>query len=194
MQFHTKGAYNKFIEECTNIIRDRREVDFNSVIPMPGELLQCESGANSLREYVLRPGEVNEVAEFKNKLQTLGEKEALLWASKQYRNYPNKVFGCYNIAKYGFKDWYDWARWNWATKWNACDSFFDDSSKVVQFSTANNFPLPVMEAFAKKYCFTCETYDEDYNSTEVWEAVDGELNFSHDYQDPELMPQEEEVQ
>ena len=42
-----------------------------------------------------------------------------------------------NIAKYGFKNWYDWAYANWDTKWGACDIIFGDegfdekSSKIT---------------------------------------------------------------
>jgi hypothetical protein len=31
-----------------------------------------------------------------------------------------------NIAKYGYKDWYDWANDNWDTKWGACSLDFDE--------------------------------------------------------------------
>ena len=33
-----------------------------------------------------------------------------------------------NIAKYGHKDWYDWAHENWDTKWGACNVEFDEDS------------------------------------------------------------------
>lgn len=33
-----------------------------------------------------------------------------------------------NIAKYGYKDWYDWANANWDTKWGACNVEFDEDS------------------------------------------------------------------
>jgi hypothetical protein len=33
-----------------------------------------------------------------------------------------------NVAKYGYKDWYDWANANWDTKWGACDVEFDEDS------------------------------------------------------------------
>ena len=32
-----------------------------------------------------------------------------------------------NIAKYGHKDWYDWANTNWDTKWGACNVDFDEN-------------------------------------------------------------------
>ena len=39
-----------------------------------------------------------------------------------------------NIAKYGYKDWYDWANANWDTKWGACNVEFDEDS----FSEGSN--------------------------------------------------------
>jgi len=41
-----------------------------------------------------------------------------------------------NIAKYGHKDWYDWALANWDTKWGACrvqfdEDTFDDTSTSI---------------------------------------------------------------
>ena len=41
-----------------------------------------------------------------------------------------------NIAKYGHKDWYDWALENWDSKWGACrvdfdEDTFDENSKAI---------------------------------------------------------------
>ena len=33
-----------------------------------------------------------------------------------------------NVAKYGYKDWYDWANANWDTKWGACNVEFDEGT------------------------------------------------------------------
>jgi hypothetical protein len=44
-----------------------------------------------------------------------------------------------NLAKYGHKDWYDWANANWDTKWGACrvefdeDSFFEESNSIMLY-------------------------------------------------------------
>jgi hypothetical protein len=44
-----------------------------------------------------------------------------------------------NLAKYGHKDWYDWANANWDTKWGACrvdfdeDSFFEEHNSITLY-------------------------------------------------------------
>ena len=48
--------------------------------------------------------------------------------------------------KYGYRDWYDWRRANWGTKWNACDcdlSRLEDGE--ITFNTAWCPPVPVIE-------------------------------------------------
>jgi hypothetical protein len=39
-----------------------------------------------------------------------------------------------NIAKYGYKDWYDWAYEEWGTKWGDCDT---DISKPLEHSNGS---------------------------------------------------------
>lgn len=39
-----------------------------------------------------------------------------------------------NIIEFGYRDWYDWRRANWGTKWNACDCRLCDNA--IYFSTA----------------------------------------------------------
>lgn len=42
-----------------------------------------------------------------------------------------------NVRKYGSKDWYDWCIKNWGTKWNACETVYDESCPTeVSFQTA----------------------------------------------------------
>ena len=50
-------------------------------------------------------------------------------------NYGKRVYD--NIINYGAKDWYDWCVENWGTKWNACETIYEqDTPNKVQFDTA----------------------------------------------------------
>ena len=48
-----------------------------------------------------------------------------------------------NIAKYGYKDWYDWSVDKWGTKWGDCDTevFHNDDSISVVFQSAWSPPV-----------------------------------------------------
>ena len=94
-------------------------VDFNVLIPMP-ESLQIESGTVGARGLDIYRRFMNEIkgsasenrAEIEAKFkQELNDDEA--WdLGKQYYE---------NIQEHGCATWYEWARANWGTKWNAYD-------------------------------------------------------------------------
>lgn len=94
-------------------------VDFNVLIPMP-EALQIESGSvgntglSAYRSFInaaegLEPEAVKELEE-KCKAE-LNDEEAWDLGKKYYEN----------IQEHGCPTWYEWARENWGTKWNAYD-------------------------------------------------------------------------
>lgn len=70
-----------------------------------------------------------------------------------------------NYAKYGAKDWYDWRREHWGTKWNACRTQINDLDKPeIYFDTAWSAPLPVLDKLSQMYPdlkFDFEFADED---------------------------------
>lgn len=51
--------------------------------------------------------------------------------------------------KYGFDNWYDWRIANWGTKWNACDTEYDEESEQIKFDTAWSIPYPIITKIAQ---------------------------------------------
>ena len=90
---------------------DRAYWDMNQLFPIPTELHETMSGGYSASEDGTKKPE--QIA--------LEEQQAK------------------NIAKYGHKDWYDWANANWDTKWGACrvefdEDTFDETSNSISLS------------------------------------------------------------
>lgn len=86
------------------------------------------------------------------------------------REYGEKYVddGTKRLAHNDGKDWFDWYSWHndyWGTKWNACNSYYDEKENVVTFDTAWCAPFPIFEKLSKDnpdcifkiYCeFECE--------------------------------------
>ena len=85
---------------------DRAYWDMNQLFPIPTELHETISGGYGK----------NEDGTKKPEQIALEEQQAK------------------NVAKYGYKDWYDWAYANWDTKWGACRIEFDEDT----FSETSN--------------------------------------------------------
>ena len=88
--------------------------------------------------------------------------------SIEYYNRGKKYVSA--ITKYGYKSWYGWSVDNWGTKWNACDSYFDDpdNPKWVSFETAWSYPEPIIKKIMADNpgCYIEFVWeDEDYNGT-----------------------------
>jgi hypothetical protein len=87
---------------------NRTEWDMNQLFPIPTELHETVAGGFG----------INEDGTKKPEQIALEEQQAK------------------NVAKYGHKDWYDWANANWDTKWGACrvdfdEDTFDESSNSI---------------------------------------------------------------
>lgn len=94
-----------------------------------------------------------------------------------------------NMINYGYDTWYDWSCANWGTKWNAYDTYLDESTNIMEFDTAWSCPLPVLDKLAEicygyGVSFTGKWADEDRGSNVgVFESdCDGdEYWFSYEY-------------
>ena len=153
-------------------------LDFNKIIPMP-EDLNIESGSCTRDCAKLYVNALDRNSDDHRKYEALyvqafgkgsaiakEEQEALMkntlrhtdWETKEYMfategdvyAYGKKALD--NYLNYGAKDWYDWCVINWGTKWNACDTRFNDINKAdVCFDTAWTPPLPVIKSLSEQY-------------------------------------------
>ena len=170
------------------------DVDFNKIIPMP-EDLNIESGSvthdcaklyvNAMLEgcdaykkyaalYVQAFGKDLAMSEDEQRktmeyvmLHKDYEKNCPMFQTKaDAYAYGKKALD--NYANYGAKDWYNWRRKHWGTKWNAHDTILNDPSEAnVYFHTAWSAPIPFLDALSKKYpelTFDFEFADEDMGS------------------------------
>lgn len=154
------------------------DFDFNKLIPMPEEL-NIVSGSitrdcaklyvNAMHEdcdaykkyaalYVqafgkdlaMSEGEQTKAMQYAMLHKDYDKNEPMFKTKADVYAYGKKALD--NYEKYGAKDWYDWRRENWGTKWNACDTIINDPSEAnIYFNTAWSAPLPVLDALSKKY-------------------------------------------
>ena len=123
------------VKEFLNAVKgEKSSFDFNKIIPMPEEL-DIDSGSSG--ESGMR--------------FLLGNKSALDRYGENMREKAIRLGAKYlvNIALYGAKDWYDWRRVNWGTKWNACD--IDVDGNQIRFDTAWSAPEPVYRKIAEMF-------------------------------------------
>jgi hypothetical protein len=60
----------------------------------------------------------------------LAETHAMHWSGDQTEQAEIERKQAENLAKFGYKDWYEWANSNWGTKWGACGVVVDDDSRI----------------------------------------------------------------
>jgi hypothetical protein len=56
-----------------------------------------------------------------------------------------------NVAKYGYRSWYDFCIANWGTKWNGIDGGFNEDMTVFMFETAWSPPIPIIKKLANEH-------------------------------------------
>ena len=137
-------------------------IDFNKLIPMP-KSLDIESGSRTNRGL---DAYRRFMAGDKTGAETFQKKHPEEWAlGKQAYE---------NIRQYGSPTWYEWCNKNWGTKWNAysCMELSKDDD-TMDFFTAWNSVIPILEALSRKYPDQIITYrwaDEDIGNN-VGKAV-----------------------
>ena len=168
--------------------------DFNKIIPMPEvysdpELVAGGDEFNSIYWYLSRKGEID-VHDLFEKYPKIfakaygffvpAEREKYERNSDLYYRVGKKYVDAFN--KYGYIDWYDWRRMNWGTKWNACDTFIEDSENPerVVFDTAWCMPVHIVNKILEDNpgCeITFTWFDEDYDGTHtIYRNSEGEIS------------------
>ena len=181
-------------QEALNFMKGSdREFDFNQIIPMP-ESLNIQSGtvtdaalAYCLTDGLTKPVTADQIEKyykeefFSSKAEQVERaiesakrcldqghetKEQLLEISK-------KIIS--NVETHNCHTWYEWSPQNWGTKWNAYD--ITVSENQVEFDTAWNSPVPVLEAWIAKFNLTCtvKAFDEGHNFWFIKTYADGIL-------------------
>lgn len=121
--------------------------DFNKIIPMPEDLnIDSSSSGDRGMEFLM------------------GNKSALNIYNDKRREEAIRLGGKYlvNLALYGAKDWYDWRRPHWGTKWNAYD--VEVEGNQIFFNTAWSTPEPIFRKLAEMF--------PDYNIEVVYADED----------------------
>lgn len=73
-----------------------------------------------------------------------------------------------NVIETGFKNWYDWSRHNWGTKWNSYSfkEFADGKTYRFSIETAWTSPIPVFEKLVAEFptlILKISSFDEGEN-------------------------------
>jgi hypothetical protein len=195
----------RFVEK--HIVRNergRRELDFETVIPMPARLREVtasndtENGMFALAgvQQDPLPGfaslPMNPLAySWAQKLGIKTREDFRAWLEK---NRPEAIgqarAALRNIADYDYPTWYEWSCARWGTKWNSYD--FEerersDGQYVFQFDTAWSFPKPIFEKLHELYpevIFSVLAYDECSNF-----ACVGEFGGKNDFRTVKATPE-----
>lgn len=96
--------------------------------------------------------------------------------------------------KYGYDNWYNWQCDHWGTKWNACDTDYDEETKTLKFDTAWSIPYPIIAKIAQDnpsakldgYSEEETGWFEEYNTEDgkVSITASGAIEYDEDKDEP----------
>lgn len=189
------------IEELNSFLEDIKgnekidgvypDIDFNKIIPMPEELRDTEASSmtdDSIYYYLVKTGQEELVSRIL--------RHPAFYTMDRFNKYPQEKLNTFmatgekyvNIfLKYGAKDWYDWSKANWGTKWNAYNTnivpSLDGFTATIYFQTAWNGVPDIIATLTEKYpdlTFDYAYADEDMGSNcgEGY-GEDGEFTFRY---------------
>jgi hypothetical protein len=90
------------------------------------------------------------------------------------------------ILKYGRSNWYSWQLFNWGTKWDANESFYNKEDKILQFETPWSVPAPIHQKMADMFPnlqFNGIYADEDFGSNAGY--IENGVSYAFDNQSEE---------
>ena len=163
-------------------------IDFNKIIPMPEEIKNTESSSkvdDAIYYYLVNTEQewlINKILKYSisrmDRFANFSQEELneMFAIGQQYVN---------NWKRYGAKDWYDWSRINWGTKWNAYNTdleYIDECEVVIYFQTAWSGVSDIIKELTERYpqlIFEYAYSDEDmgYNCGNGY-GEDGEFSYT----------------
>lgn len=151
-------------------------IDFDKLIPQPAILHRTEASSDAdIGELLLNGGEAPEWCVGDRRKKCIAAAEVCREAMRET----------------GHRNWYDWCRANWGTKWNAYDVTLkrhglalgsSTEKATLSFDTAWSVPEPVLAAIAAKYPqieFSGWATDEGDSYACSIHGVDGDASFTY---------------
>ena len=166
---HFSGEQKRIDELMESIKGEDTCFDFNTILPMPESLnieagIRTEKGLKAYKDFVY----VYTFAgtEQKDLLNIPKDKEEIFLRTRRDIRRDEWELGktaFQNEQKYGAATWYDWARENWGSKWNAYQTE-ELEDNTIEFNTAWSNVKPVILALSEKFPdveMNYQWYDED---------------------------------
>jgi hypothetical protein len=170
-------------------------LDFNSIIPMPLELEDTESGGytdvliwalggelysqrNVLRKIGMHSADDTPLDRaWLRELGIATREELLRWAEKELPDELDTARRVFNIEhSTGYRSWYDWQHENWGCKWGCCGfGWLSDEKTAFYMDTPWSAPTPIFRKLVELYpalTFSChfEEPGEDIDYIETFTA------------------------
>lgn len=131
---------------------EKRDFDFNRLIPMPQSMVELRTKYNGISkqselgfEYWSNPSQRCKKVKYaiidNIKEQGYDLRETL-------REGLDRL---YVYADCGHWNSLDWAVANWGTKWNTFDVYINPSDRTIFFNTAWSAPIPIYKALARQF-------------------------------------------
>ena len=124
------------------IKNDYQPINFNTLIPMPRELMMTEGSVADQDVKCFMAEDEIDAGFLKDKYHMSDEE--FEEAKKRGEIYVT------NKMKYGHRSWYGWCCENWGTKWNASESQWLDDHTLI-FRTAWSTPIPIFEKMSEEW-------------------------------------------